>query len=272
MDRRAFHLHFDGGWRFAIYTPSCGPARAALLYLHPWAEEMNKTRHGVACGIGALSEAGFATLQLDLLGCGDSPGELVDVEWSDWRGDAQQALSWLQQQHPGIPTIAWGLRAGALLASELPTTAQLWWQPSLNGKNVLQQFLRLRLAAAMASGLRTSMQALKAELAQTGTLDVSGYRLNAKLASQLEIQLLQDCGLRTLWVEAQTRVQAQTQAQTPPSLLPASQQWLARQSNPLLQALAVHAPQAWAATEIEGCEALTAASLEWLNTHWPAAS
>jgi exosortase A-associated hydrolase 2 len=229
---------------------------------------MNKTRHGVACGIDAFAEAGFATLQVDLLGCGDSPGELADVKWSDWQVDAQLALRWLQQQHPGIPTIGWGLRAGALLASELPTTAQLWWQPSLNGKNVLQQFLRLRLAATMASGPRTSMQALKAELEQTGTLEVSGYCLNASLARELETQLLQGRGLPTLWVEAQTQVQAQT----PPSLLPASQQWLAGQSNPALQALAVHAPQAWAATEIESCEAITAASLEWLNTHWPPAS
>jgi alpha-beta hydrolase superfamily lysophospholipase len=66
-----------------------------VLYLPPLAEELNSSRRTVAQQARALARAGFAVLQIDLLGCGDSSGRLEDARWSDWLHDARAALDWL---------------------------------------------------------------------------------------------------------------------------------------------------------------------------------
>lgn len=45
--------------------------RGSIVYIHPFAEEMNKSRRMAALQARALTLAGFAVLQLDLIGCGD---------------------------------------------------------------------------------------------------------------------------------------------------------------------------------------------------------
>ena len=73
MAREAFFLPAENGYRFCLYTPALGGTeKAALIYIHPFAEELNKTRRMVALQVKALSEAGFTVLQIDLSGCGDS--------------------------------------------------------------------------------------------------------------------------------------------------------------------------------------------------------
>ena len=58
------------------------------------------------------------------------------------------------------------------------------------------------------------------------------------------------------------------QTQADAQLLPASKQTLAKWNCPDLKSLALTGPQPWAATELEDCDALSAASLEWLQVHW----
>ncbi len=63
--------------RFCLFHPAQGRASGApLLYLHPFAEEMNKSRRMAALQSRALAEHGYAVLQIDLLGCGDSSRRL----------------------------------------------------------------------------------------------------------------------------------------------------------------------------------------------------
>lgn len=261
MPRQALHLniHEPGvlGWRFALHSAPERAPRAALLLLPPFAEELNKTRRALAHAAAALCAEGFAVLQPDLLGCGDSPGEWEDASWSEWAQDAQAALRWLRDQHPGCPAVAWGVRAGALLASALPTDAQLWWQPALTGKAVLQQFLRLRVAADMAGPRKTSVSALKAELAAGQSLEVAGYRLPPALATGMEAAELQAPSGPALWLEATS--------QTPASLLPASGARIHAWDRPDLQAHAVCDAAPWTATELEDLPQLTAASITWLS-------
>ena len=76
----AFFLAADNGragQRLCIHHPPRRgePARGAVLHLHAFAEEMNKSRRMVALQARALAEAGFAVLQIDLHGCGDSGGD-----------------------------------------------------------------------------------------------------------------------------------------------------------------------------------------------------
>jgi len=49
MAREAIFLPAEHGYRFCLYTPASGNCeKAALIYLHPFAEELNKTRRMVA--------------------------------------------------------------------------------------------------------------------------------------------------------------------------------------------------------------------------------
>ena len=44
----------------------------SILYVHPFAEEMNKSRRMAALQAHGLAQAGYAVLQVDLRGCGES--------------------------------------------------------------------------------------------------------------------------------------------------------------------------------------------------------
>jgi len=77
------------GQRFALlYTPE--PAtkqRGAVVYVHPFGEELNKSRRMAALQARAMASAGYSVLQIDLLGCGDSTGDFGDATWEAWLAD-----------------------------------------------------------------------------------------------------------------------------------------------------------------------------------------
>ena len=109
-----------------------------MLYAHPFAEEMNKTRRMASLGARALAADGWATLSLDLTGCGDSAGDFGEATWEQWRADLRAGWDWLAAQFHG-PRWLWGLRAGCLLAAELTRTLAakpplLLWQPGALGQ------------------------------------------------------------------------------------------------------------------------------------------
>ena len=161
--------------------------RAALLYLHPFAEEMNRSRRMAALQSRALARAGYAVLQLDLHGCGDSDGEFGDATWEKWLEDADAALDWLKARC-AAPIWVWGLRAGCLLATGVLRHRQdvaglLLWQPQLSGKLALRQFLRIKLAENMLAGEGSAgADDLRGRLAQGESVEIAGYLLAPGLA------------------------------------------------------------------------------------------
>lgn len=266
----AFFLPGGGGAAlFALHhVPNGGPVRGALLYLHPFAEEMNKVRRMAALQSRALAQAGFAVLQLDLRGCGDSSGELAQASWDDWRDDAAQGLAWLRQRHPDVPAWLWGARAGGLLASELAAgqpdlAGLLLWAPVPSGRTHLQQFLRIRSAGALGEGGGgPTMEALRATLDAGGEVEVAGYRLPGALARGLGAARLQapPPAARVVWLEVSPRAEA--------GLPPAAQTLVAQwQTQGLaVQAETVNGPAFWQTVEIEDAPALIAATLHALDT------
>jgi len=187
-------LGTPGGARFCLYHPPHGVARGALLYLHPFAEEMNKSRRMAALAARRLAVRGVGVLQLDLHGCGDSGGEFHEARWDGWQADVKSGLDWLQTRL-GLRAGLWGLRLGALLALDYAAQAQqaparlLLWQPVLSGAQHLNQFLRLRVAGDMlqesgASGGGTA--ALRKRLQAGEVLEIGGYELHPALALGLE--------------------------------------------------------------------------------------
>ena len=197
---RPFFLQTETGRRLLIHHPSTAACKGLALFVHPFAEEMNKSRRMVAMQARALAEIGYSVLQVDLCGCGDSEGDFRDARWEIWKQDLRMSLEWLRKQHD-LPVTLWGLRLGALLAldfasdADFPLEKMVLWQPVHSGEAHLAQFLRLRLANAMITGkAKTGLQDLKRELASAGTLEIAGYELPHELAESLSRMKLEELG------------------------------------------------------------------------------
>jgi exosortase A-associated hydrolase 2 len=263
----AFFLPVADGQRFCIFHEPRGVAKGALLYLHPFAEEMNKARRMAALQARLLAQNGYAVLQLDLHGCGDSSGDFGDATWESWLLDVHAAHSWLRT-HCAAPLWLWGLRSGCLLAAEavrrLDVTANfLFWQPVVSGKQYLQQFLRLKVAGEMMSGeSKGVMEALKAQLAAGQSVEIAGYALSAGMARGLESAELSPATQpgRVCWLEVSARPEA--------TLAPASQkrieQWQA--AGCAVDSAVLPAPTFWQTAEIEEAPALLDATLAALRS------
>lgn len=255
----AFYLPTASGNLFCILTrppPACTVV-GALLYLHPFAEELNKTRRMAALGARMLAAQGYVVLQVDLRGCGDSAGDFADASWSGWCDDALYAARWLQQKKQG-PFWIGGLRAGALIASvvlpHLPdTVGVLLWQPVLNGQRHLTQFLRLKLAENMHSPERADTHTLRAQLAAGQALEIAGYSLSPTLAHGL------DDATFTLPPGYTGRVvclEINASNAPSPAVNAAAMRW--REVGARVEAVAVTGPDFWQTREIETCPALLA--------------
>ena len=187
-----FFAETPRGRRFAVENRCRGEPRGAILFIHPFAEEMNKSRRMVALTASALADDGWSVLRFDLHGCGDSEGEFGEATWSSWADDLSFWADWLRARVEG-PLLLWGLRAGALIATEwLRETRDslplLLWQPVTNGQRHLTQLLRLRAAANMleARGAGNVVAELRAKLLEGSPVTVAGYTLNPELAMAMD--------------------------------------------------------------------------------------
>ena len=206
---QAFFLATPRGALYALFHPANSDSVGTpLLYLHPFAEELNTTRRVVAQQARALAAAGHPVLQIDLLGCGDSTGHFEDAIWSDWVADARAGLDWLKN-HTGRQPGLWAVRTGALFVSELAKTCEplplvLLWQAVVTGRKALQQFLRLEQASAWLHGGSTGPSAAQ-RLAQGHAVEIAGYVLTPQLATALSEARLEApkpaAGGRMIWLD-----------------------------------------------------------------------
>lgn len=264
----AFFLPADPGERFCLAHSPAGSPRGAVVYVHPFAEEMHKSRRMAALQARALAARGWLVLQLDLLGCGDSAGDFVEARWDGWARDVRAGLAWAKARTGG-PLVLWGLRLGATLACELAADTALGierlalWQPVTSGEQFISQFLRLRLAAEMlGGGAATSASGeLRSQLAQGRTLEIAGYDLHPDLAAAIEgaqLASLRPAVQRVDWLELS--------AEAAPAVRPSSQRiverWGAQGVD--VRAASVAGDAFWSAIEITDCPALLEATVRAL--------
>jgi exosortase A-associated hydrolase 2 len=194
VDTEPFFLGSGADQRFCLFHRPAGTCRGAVLYVPPFAEELNRTRRMAALGARRLAAHGYGVLQIDLLGTGDSAGDFLDARWDLWKQDLDLGAAWLRARLDA-PLTLWGLRLGALLALDFARTAamplapMLLWQPVTSGSTYLTQFLRLRTANAMLgddAAAQTGTKALRAALAAGQTLEIAGYDLTPPLARAID--------------------------------------------------------------------------------------
>jgi exosortase A-associated hydrolase 2 len=185
-------LEGSRGRLFGLYFGPQYAPRGAMLYLPPFAEEMNRCRALAAAQARAFAEKGIGCLLLDPYGTGESDGDLEDASWTLWKADALQACDWLKTQ-TGVNVSLWGLRLGGLLAGELfegsPDRFErlLLWQPLLSGKQYMTQYLRLRVAWLMERGLPAeTTDGIRQALANGETIEVAGYPITSTLADGMD--------------------------------------------------------------------------------------
>jgi len=209
-----FFLDTSRGKRFCLYHPPAKPSPKgdAILYIHPFAEEMNKSRRMAALQSRAFAAAGTGVLQLDLYGCGDSEGDFADADWKIWKQDISCARQWLL--HQGFVSIhLWGLRLGALLALDYAREVSqefvqfILWQPVINGQAFLTQFLRLQLGNELISaddGVKSNVKWLREQLHAGNSREIAGYTLAPALAvtiDSLKINRLTTANQTVHWFE-----------------------------------------------------------------------
>ncbi|MFZ5485097.1 MAG: hydrolase 1, exosortase A system-associated [Pseudomonadota bacterium] len=258
-DRALFCLH---------HIPRGQPVHGAVLYLHPFAEEMHKSRRMAALTARTLAGSGLAVLLVDLSGCGDSTGDFAEATWSKWREDARLAHDWLSLRH-GQPVALWGLRTGALLAADLartlpaPPAGLVLWQPITQGDPFLNQFLRIKLAADMLNEgqSQTGTKALRAQLAAGEGVEVGGNMLSADMANELGRMKLADCppACPTFWLE----VGATSEIQVTPASQRVLDAWQVAGAN--THAATVRGDPFWATQEITECPELIEATEDALG-------
>ena len=270
----AFFLPLDRGARSCIlHSPGGNDARlGAILYVHPFAEEMNKSRRTAALQARALAAAGWTVLQIDLYGCGDSDGDFAGAEWSLWLDDITKASDWLHQRSGALPAL-WGLRAGCLLVSQAARQMAdahdlLLWQPVLSGRQYLQQFLRLKLAGRIFekdSSDRVDTEGLREQFRRGEAVEVAGYAVAPGLALGLDAaELLAPPGhARVAWLN----VGDDAGADLSPAVRGRVEAW--QREGARVSARGVTGPAFWQTQEITECPALVDATVAAL-AEWPA--
>jgi len=240
----------------------------AIIYVHPFAEEMNKSRRMAALQSRAMAQAGYAVLQIDLLGCGDSAGDFSDATWSAWQEDVLLAYRWLRSKTQA-PLTLWGMRSGCMVAAHaavnVPETVNfIYWQPVVSGKQHWQQFMRLKIAGEIASGQAKGVaEQLRSRLAEGKTVEIAGYTVSSGLVDGLENAELVPPLVRAgnvIWIEISMREIATIS----PSSNKCIEQW--RNAGFRLVSSIVRGPCFWQTTEIEDAPELLVATMEALET------
>lgn len=253
----AVFLPVEPGQRLCLIHRPAAAARGTVVYVPPFGEEMNKSRRQVAVMARALAAIGYAVVLPDLYGCGDSSGDFGNADWTIWLHDIETLSRWAQEQY-GRPLWLWGLRAGALLATQVAGIVDsnlLLWQPVISGRLHLTQFLRLKIAneaLAEAAG-RAGTKEIHERLMAGGCEEIAGYRLSSGLAKGLdaaELNLSDGYRGRVVWCEVMNS--------TEPALAPRSaailENW--RKRGLAVDSHAVGGPSFWQTVEISECAAL----------------
>jgi exosortase A-associated hydrolase 2 len=269
---QVFFLPTQRGRRFCVRHRPAGSGVGAIVYVHPFAEEMNKARRMAALQARALAEAGFDVLELDLFGCGDSDGDFGDADWAQWCADVREAAAWLQNES-GMRPALWGLRAGCLLACDAaraidPAPDLLFWQPMMSGKLVVQQFLRVHTAGQLfgdPAASRAGAAQLRAQWERGEAVEIAGYRMAPGLVRGLEAAqcMPPPRPVRTLWLD----LAPEAAAEPSPATRGVLERW--RGAGNRVDWIPVAGPAFWQSLEITECPELIDATLHALASWRP---
>jgi len=167
-------------------------AEKCVVFVPPFAEEMNKCRRQVTDTAIELANAGLAVLTVDLVGTGDSELDFADASWLAWQDDLEVACRWVEAKGiavRGLVAVRVGccLAASALARHKRQVGGAVLWQPVEDGRRYMSQFLRLRVAnSLMDKGAGETTDGLRNRLRAGESLEIAGYSLSPRLWREIE--------------------------------------------------------------------------------------
>lgn len=148
----SYEPYADGEWLTRIRPPD-GPSAAAILFLPPLFEEMNRTRALMVAMMRRLAARGHECVMPDLPGTGESARTLETASWDDWRN----AVSGL-----GAGMVA-SLRGGCLL-DDAASAKGFWRLAPVAGASLRRDLDRAGLAGGAAAAGYPASEALRERL------------------------------------------------------------------------------------------------------------
>ncbi len=210
-----FFIKSSAGNIFCLYhtPPNHATVKRNILFIPPFAEELNRSRHMINRQARLFCQAGYGVLILDLFGTGDSQGSFGEATLPIWKQDILAAISWLAETSD-TPPIIWAMRSGALIATDIIgeypelTDQMILWSPVRSGKKFITQYMRIKLASEVTrktNNQKTTINDLWKILESGNGLEIAGYYLSPVLAKGLSKLSLNNSKLpKTLavkWIE-----------------------------------------------------------------------
>ena len=170
----------------AHYSPAdnnLAAERKAVIFVPPFAEEMNRSRRMYVLCARLLAGIGIDCVCFDYAGTGDSEGKWGSFSIVDWQENLKDVYQSVCQT--GISDISLiGVRFAALqiahtlAAAELKINKCVLWDPIESGETYMRQLIRMKIAAAMAEeSKKISTKDVLAEVEEQGSIEIGGYLL-----------------------------------------------------------------------------------------------
>ncbi|MBY8821279.1 hypothetical protein [Sphingomonas colocasiae] len=140
-----------------------------ILFLAPFFEEANRTRHLLIETMRALGRQGYRCVLPDMPGTLESLTPLDSLDWHDWTGAAAAAAAVTGAAH------AVSFRGGALLDGAVDVETR-WRMAPAEGSALLRDLVRIRLAADREDGGAATAAEVEAQ-ALSAPFEVAGYRI-----------------------------------------------------------------------------------------------
>ncbi|CAA0123411.1 Uncharacterised protein [Halioglobus japonicus] len=202
----------EGEQFFTLQMRCREQAKAHIVFVPPFGEEMNRCRALVAEQARNFAASGYACTLMDFYGTGDSQGELHDASLQIWHANIRLTIETLQREE-NLPVILWGLRLGAFVALDFAAKSPgliadiLLWQPVVSGKRYVTQILRQRVAALAGKNLAPETTAqIREKLANGERVEISGYTVGGTLMDDIEHLSLAEmtalCSGKIHWFES----------------------------------------------------------------------
>jgi hypothetical protein len=164
-----------GRERIATIGDGDGPA---LLFLAPFLEEANRTRHFLIETMRDLARRGFRCALPDVPGTLESTARLETVSWQDWRDAVAGAAALTGARH------VISLRGGALLDDAVEADSHYRMAP-VDGAALVRDLVRIRMAADRENGVAATAAEIEAR-AEAEPFEVAGYRLAPDFVTALK--------------------------------------------------------------------------------------
>ncbi len=262
------------GALFALHHPPTQilDSTECIVTVPSFAEEMNRCRYMQTMMAQALNEQGHALVSVDPYGTGDSTGDFAEATWEQWIEDTIDAVFYAKEL--GYKKVSFlAVRLGALLAMAAAPAIQdlqrmIFWQPVINGKASLNQFLRIKIAASIGRDEKAETTAHLEELLKEGkSIEVSGYDVSPDLFKGIQSAHYNNHLNKLSCPIAWFTVLASAERKTPRGDLQAMEKW--REHGVQVDHKTVIGPAFWQAHERTLTPELISATIAYMNGNTP---